>query len=171
MKKSLDEVAVDTFGGDVLAGAFSFYIRALDFWVTRELERRMAHLPIARGKGKITAILVIDRSPGITPSEIAALLMRDRPATGRMLDEMVKHGLLSRERVAEDQRATGLFITPEGHRVADEIRSVIQGQEDEFYDFIPEGERAELLRLLRSAYEGFQQKVRETGAPALKNKT
>lgn len=163
MKPTLDEVADVSFGEDVLAGAFSFYIRALDFWVTRELERRMAHLPIARGKGHITAILVIDRTPGVTPSEIATLLMRDRPATGRMLDKMASEGLLERQRDNADQRSIGLFITPKGREVAQEIRQVIQGQEDEFYDFIPAEERQELLRLLRSAYEGFQRKVREQG--------
>lgn len=161
MKKSLGEVADVTFGGDVLAGAFSFYIRALDFWVSRELERRTAHLPISRGKGQITAILLIDRSPGIMPSEIATVLMRDRPAAGRMLDKMHKDGLISRKRMSTDQRAIGLFITPKGHQVADDIRNVIQGQEDEFYDFIPADERPELLRLLRSAYEGFQRKMRD----------
>lgn len=163
MKPALDEVADVTFGEDVLAGAFSFYIRALDFWVTRELERRMAHLPIARGKGHITAILVIDRTPGVTPSEIAMLLMRDRPATGRMLDKMASEGLVERRRDDADQRSIGLFITPKGREVAQEIRQVVQGQEDEFYDFIPAGERQELLRLLRNAYEGFQRKVREQG--------
>lgn len=161
MKTTVDEVTDVAFGGDVLAGAFSFYIRALDFWVTRELERRMAELPIARGKGQITAILVIDRTAGTTPSQIAELLMRDRPATGRMLDKMEDEGLITKERGGDDQRSVKLFITDKGRAVAEEIRAIIQAQEDEFYDFIPAGERQELLRLLRNAYEGFQKKVRE----------
>jgi DNA-binding MarR family transcriptional regulator len=161
MKKTVDEVTDVAFGGDVLAGAFSFYIRALDFWVTRELERRMAELPIARGKGHITAILVIDRTAGTTPSQIAELLMRDRPATGRMLDKMEDEGLITKERSGDDQRSVKIFITEKGRSVAQEIRAIIQAQEDEFYDFIPADERQELLRLLRNAYEGFQKKVRE----------
>lgn len=164
MKPALNEVPDVAFGEDVLAGAFSFYIRALDFWVTRELERRMAHLPIARGKGHITAILVIDRTPGVTPSEIATLLMRDRPATGRMIDKMASEGLLERRRGETDQRSIGLFITDKGREVANEIRQVVQGQEDEFYDFIPTEDRQELLRLLRNAYEGFQHKMRDQEA-------
>lgn len=161
MKTIHEEVTDVAFGDDVLAGAFSFYIRALDFWVTRELERRMADLPIARGKGHITAILTIDRTEGTTPSQIAELLMRDRPATGRMLDKMEKEGLISKEKCGDDLRSVRLFITPKGKKIADEIRAIIQAQEDEFYDFIPADERQELLRLLRSAYEGFQNKVRD----------
>ncbi|MBT9384294.1 MarR family transcriptional regulator [Pseudooceanicola sp. CBS1P-1] len=137
---------------DILEGAFSWYIRTLDAVVSRDLDRRMAHLEIARGKGKITTLLLVDDYPGIRPSQIADVLMRDRPATGRIIDRLVDAGTIRREAAQDDQRAQALFITDKGHALADEVREIIRCQEEEFFDFIEPEDRDQFMRQLKRAY-------------------
>ena len=143
---------------DVLEGAFSWHIRSLDAVVSSDLDRRMAHLDIARGKGKITAILLIDDYPGIRPSQIADVLMRDRPATGRIIDVLVNANLVRRESAPDDQRAHALFITKKGHALSLEVREIIRAQEAEFFDFIAPEDRAQFMRMLKRAYLNMRAK-------------
>lgn len=145
---------------NVLEGAFSWYIRSLDSVVSQDLERRIAHLDVAKGKGKITAMLLVDDYPGIRPSQIAEVLMRDRPATGRIIDPLVKAGHLRRETNEDDQRAHGLFITPKGHDLAQEVRQIIRDQEDEFFDFIAPEDRQDFMRMLKTAYLNMRKKLK-----------
>ncbi|QUS36646.1 MarR family winged helix-turn-helix transcriptional regulator [Falsirhodobacter algicola] len=137
---------------DVLEGAFSWFIRSLDGAVSRDLDRRMAHLEIARGKGKITALLLVDRYPGIRPSQIADVLMRDRPAAGRIIDTLVGAKVIRRECAPDDQRAHALFVTPRGHALADEVRDIVREQERDFFNFIDPEEREQFMGLLRRVY-------------------
>ena len=37
---------------DVLTGAVSYYIRVLNLWVSRDLEKKLAGLPVVGGTGK-----------------------------------------------------------------------------------------------------------------------
>ncbi|WP_374291981.1 MarR family winged helix-turn-helix transcriptional regulator [Paenirhodobacter enshiensis] len=143
---------------DILDGAFSWFIRSLDSVVSRDLDARMGHLEVAKGKGKITALLLIDDYPGIRPSEIAEVLMRDRPTTGRIIDRMVQAGLVSRGVSAHDQRAQSLTITPAGHDLAEKVRDIIRQQEAEFFDFIAPEDRAQFMRILRRTYMRMRSK-------------
>ncbi|TQS72532.1 MarR family transcriptional regulator [Rhodobacteraceae bacterium] len=144
---------------DVLEGAFSWYIRSLDFAVSNDLDRRMAHLDMAKGKGKITAVLLVDRYPGVRPSQIAEVLLRDRPATGRIIDALVTSGDLRRETDRGDLRAQSLFVTPKGQALANSVRRIIQEQEREFFDFIAPQDRAQFMRMLKRAYLNMRKKL------------
>lgn len=55
---------------DILEGAFSYYIRSLDAVVSRDLDRRMADLEVAKGKGKITTLFLVDDYPGCAPRRL-----------------------------------------------------------------------------------------------------
>lgn len=154
------EIAIGGLHIDVLEGAFSWYIRTLDSVVSRDLDARMAHLEIARGKGKITALLLVDGYPGIRPSQIADVLLRDRPATGRIIERMVAAKLIRREDDPADQRAHSLFITDKGHALAQEVRAIVRAQEAEFFDFIAPEDRAQFMRMLKRAYLNMRAKCR-----------
>lgn len=159
--KSFDEpITIAGLQIDVLDGAFSWYIRSLDSVVSRDLDQRMAHLDVAKGKGKITTILLVDDYPGVRPSQVAEVLMRDRPATGRIIDHLVKAGDIRREVAPEDQRAQALYITEQGHAMAQEVREIIRAQEEEFFDFIAPEDRAEFMRMLKRAYLNMREKLK-----------
>ena len=143
---------------DILEGAFSYYIRSLDAVVSRDLDRRMADLEVAKGKGKITTLFLVDDYPGVRPSQIADVLMRDRPATGRIIDRLVAAGDIRRETSTEDQRAQALYITDKGHALAEKVRGIIRAQEAEFFDFIAPEDRDQFVQMLNRLYLNMRAK-------------
>ncbi|WP_204902665.1 hypothetical protein [Erwinia endophytica] len=60
-----------------------FYIRSINIIVSRALDTKSSGLDVTKGTGKISTLLIFPRHPGIRPSAIAALIMRDRSAMGR----------------------------------------------------------------------------------------
>ena len=79
---------------DVLEDTLSFYIRTMNIAVSRDLDARLEGCDVARGTGKITTLLLVDSHPGIRPSVIAQIIMHDRSAMGRLIEQMIEHDLL-----------------------------------------------------------------------------
>ncbi|PYE40600.1 MarR family transcriptional regulator [Rhizobium sp. PP-F2F-G20b] len=137
---------------DVLENTLSFYIRTLNLAVSRDLDCYLEGLDVAKGTGKITTLLLVDDYPGIRPSVIAHLTMRDRSAMGRVIDQMVAHDLIRREVSQEDSRAQELYITEAGSALAVRIRELVPKQSQDFFSFMPEDEQRQLMDILRRAY-------------------
>lgn len=137
---------------DVLEDTLSFYIRTMDIAVSRDLDERLEGLEVAKGKGKITTLLLVDSHPGIRPSVIAQLIFRDRSATGRLMEQMEQHGLLTRRVSSNDSRAQELYITEKGAALAAKIRAIVPKQSKDFFDFISQDEQAQLMDILKRAY-------------------
>lgn len=137
---------------DVLEDTLSFYIRTVNLAVSRDLDERLEGLDVAKGTGKITTLLLVDDYPGIRPSVIAHLILKDRSAMGRLLDQMEGHGLIRREISPEDNRAQQLFITEAGAALAVKIREIVPQQSRDFFSFIPEDEQKLVTDILKRAY-------------------
>lgn len=137
---------------DVLENLLSFYIRAVNIAVSQDLDRRLEGLEVARGTGKVTLLLMVDSHPGIRPSVIAQLTMKDRSAMGRLVEHMVDHGLITRETSVDDSRARELYITPAGAELARKVRNLVTDQSREFFGFMPEDEQKQLMEILKRAY-------------------
>ncbi|MFC3088615.1 MarR family winged helix-turn-helix transcriptional regulator [Tabrizicola soli] len=149
---------VDHVDLDVLENVLSFYIRVIDTKVSRDLDQRLANLEVAKGKGKITALLLIDSHPGIRPSVVADLAARDRSAMGRILDTLEQQGLITRQTNAEDSRAQELYITPKGAALAVKVREIVVQQSEDFFDrIIPQDEQKILIDILKRAYRRLQE--------------
>ncbi|GGE12841.1 MarR family transcriptional regulator [Aureimonas endophytica] len=134
----------------VLDGTLSFFIRSINIAVTRDLDRRLDGLDVARGTGKITTLFLVERHPGIRPSVIADVILKDRSAMGRILDDMEGHGLLYRE-TAEDARAQALFLTERGRALAAEVRGIVASSRD-FFAEIDDAEYEAAMAVLRRIY-------------------
>ncbi|MBN9072776.1 MAG: MarR family transcriptional regulator [Rhizobiales bacterium] len=137
---------------DILEDTLSFYIRAIDIAVSRDLDERLEGLEVAKGKGKITTLLLVDSHPGIRPSVIARLIFRDRSATGRLMEQMEQHGLLTRRVSSNDNRAQELYITEKGAALAAKVRTIVPKQSKDFFDFISPEEQVQLMAILKRAY-------------------
>ncbi|MHB2266066.1 MarR family winged helix-turn-helix transcriptional regulator [Aliihoeflea sp. PC F10.4] len=118
---------------DVLGGTLSFFIRALDIAVSRDLDERLKGLEVAKGKGKITALLMIDSHPGIRPSEIAERIMKDRGHVTRIIDSFIAHDIVSRRTADDDNRAFELCVTEHGAALAAQVRKIVIEQEEAFF--------------------------------------
>ncbi|RUU28578.1 MarR family winged helix-turn-helix transcriptional regulator [Mesorhizobium sp. M6A.T.Ce.TU.016.01.1.1] len=151
-KKKGPPHTVETVGLDVLEDTLSFYIRSINIALSRDLDDRLEGLDVARGTGKITTLLLVDSHPGIRPSVIAQLIMRDRSAMGRLVDQMTEHDLLTREAAADDGRAQELHITEKGADLARKVRKIATKQSSDFFAGVPEEDQKRLLDILRRVY-------------------
>ncbi|QIE56069.1 winged helix-turn-helix transcriptional regulator [Pikeienuella piscinae] len=137
---------------DMLEHLLSFYLRAVNYGLSRDLDRRMDGLEVAQGTGKITALLLIDSHPGLRPSAIAAATLRDRPSISRIIAPLVDSGLVEKRIAPHERRASELFITPRGHKVAERVRRIAKDQSETFFSVLPEQDRDQLMRILRDLY-------------------
>jgi DNA-binding MarR family transcriptional regulator len=151
-RKKTPPVSISDIDLDVLEDTLSFYIRTVNLAVSRDLDERLEGCDVAKGTGKITTLLMVDSHPGIRPSVIAQLILKDRSAMGRLVDQMEGHGLLTRETSADDNRAQELYITEKGAKLAVQVRAIVTQQSRDFFDFIPEDDKRLLMDILRRAY-------------------
>lgn len=143
---------VETVGLDVLEDTLSFYIRSINIALSRDLDERLEGLDVARGTGKITTLLLVDSHPGIRPSVIAQLIMRDRSAMGRLVDQMIDHELITRQAAPDDGRAQELHVTQKGADLARKVRKIATRQSSDFFADVPEKDQKRLLDILRRVY-------------------
>ncbi len=137
---------------DVLEDTLSFYIRSINLAVSRDLDEKLEGLDVARGTGKITTLFLVDGNPGIRPSVVAQIILKDRSAMGRLIDQMEEHELLRREISADDSRAQELYITEKGSELAAHIRGLVTKQSRDFFSDITDEEHGMLIDILRRVY-------------------
>lgn len=138
---------------DVLDDSVGYFLRVLAKSFSGMVDDRLSHAPYLKGRGRITTLLIVDSHPGIRPSVIATLLMNDRSAMGRLIDALVRAGLIERQDAPDDNRAQGLFITEKGRKMAEEIRPLLTGASRDFFSDLTEEEHDLLLSLLRRSYK------------------
>ncbi|MCM2452972.1 MarR family winged helix-turn-helix transcriptional regulator, partial [Agrobacterium vitis] len=130
----------------------SYYIRTINMAVSRDLDQKLGKLEVAKGTGKITTLLLVDSHPGIRSSVIAQLILKDRPAMVRLVDQMEEQELLRREADDDDNRAQGLFITPKGAALAKRVRPLVVKQSRDFFPDITDEEHQMLISVLGRTY-------------------
>lgn len=137
---------------DCLEGLLSFYMRSANYALSADLDARLGDLAVARGTGKITALLLIDSHPGIRASAIAEATLRDRPSISRVITHLLDHNLITKCEMPTERRAFGLYITEKGRSLAEEVRTIVKRQSDDFFADLPEKDRKDLLRITRNIY-------------------
>jgi DNA-binding MarR family transcriptional regulator len=151
-KQSGSPTSIEAVDLDVLEDTLSFYIRSVNAAVSRDLDQHMAGLDVARGTGKVTTLLLVDSHPGIRPSVIAQLILKDRSAMARLLEQMIGHGLITRRVYAEDGRAHELYITEKGAELAKTVRKIATEQSRAFFSDVSEEDQKRLLEILKKVY-------------------
>ncbi|MFO1392528.1 MAG: MarR family transcriptional regulator [Steroidobacteraceae bacterium] len=61
-------------------------------------------------------------------TDIAREFRHDSGALTRVIDQLERRGLLTRERSSSDRRVVNLTLTPKGHRTIEELLPVVVGQ-------------------------------------------
>src|SRR5262249_34893391 len=143
--KTVDLSNVDL---DILSDLLSFYIRTLYIAIARDLDARMEGMPVARGTGKISTLLMVEANPGIRPSVIAHYSTKDRSAMVRIIDQLRRAGLIEQSVSSRERRARELHITPKGRQMAKQVRAIALAQSAEFFAVLSEAERQSLRRIL-----------------------
>jgi DNA-binding MarR family transcriptional regulator len=100
----------------------------------------------------VSVLLLVGANPGLTQSRIGQILAIERANMVPMTAKLTRHGLLTRSRT--DGRSHGLHLTDEGKRVAAKIRKRIAEHESKFWGNTKAGERAAVLKFLKSLWAG-----------------
>lgn len=151
---------------DVLDHTLSYYLRVLNIAVSRDWESRLGELEVVRGTGKVTALMLIERHPGIRPSVIAQITLKDRSEIARILDGFEKNGLIYRRTNLLNSRAWALFLTDAGSRLVEDLRGRITDSRA-FFDDVSDEEYEQVISLLRKIYWRVIRNPRQSdrGAP------
>ncbi|MGF1610732.1 MAG: MarR family winged helix-turn-helix transcriptional regulator [Kiloniellales bacterium] len=137
---------------DILQDLASFYVRSVNLCLSRDLDHCMGALPVARGTGKISTLLITGANPGVRPSTIAQIIQKDRSAMVRLLDQMKGAGLLIQRVSARERRSHELYLTKKGEALAERVRAIAIAQNERFFSVLTAAEQAQLQSLLKKLY-------------------
>lgn len=143
-KDCFDEIEIGC-----IDGAISYYIRVLNLWVSRDLEKKLNGLPVAGGTGKISTLFIVMHQPGITASEIQQFAGKDAPAMTRLIEKLLADGLLERHADPNTKRRQQLFITDAGRSVLEDVRAIISREPEEAFWMLTPKEHAQVVAFLR----------------------
>jgi DNA-binding MarR family transcriptional regulator len=147
--KTTDLSAIDF---DIFKDLLSFYARSVVLTLNQDLDASMAGMPVAKGTGKISTLLLIGANPGIRPSVIAYYTLKDRSALTRLLDQMQRDGLVEHRVQSNERRAHELFLTSKGEALASKVREIATKQNENFFGILTDKEQTSLLSILKKIY-------------------
>ncbi|WP_180900561.1 MarR family winged helix-turn-helix transcriptional regulator [Martelella soudanensis] len=145
------EVSPETVDLDVLNDTFSYFIRDLNIALSRDWDARLEDVPEMLGTGKVSVLFLANNYPGIHPSTIAQVIMRDRAEITRTVTAMEKAGLIYRRPGRKDSRAWSLFLTEQGETVLEKVRTRIL-ESRAFLSDISDEEYEQAMSILRKIY-------------------
>jgi len=99
----------------VLNEHLGYFIRRLQVWVFQDFIRTLA--PIDIRPAQYSVLVVIAGNPGLSQSDLAALLGIERARLVRLLDKLEKRGLTRRLASRTDRRSHALRLTADGKRL------------------------------------------------------
>jgi len=147
--KTIDHSGIDF---DIFGDLLSFFARTVVMALNQDLDARMDGLPVARGTGKISALLLVGANPGIRPSVVAHYILKDRAAMARLLAELQMAGLIEQRVSARERRARELYLTEAGQGLRSRVETIALSQDDAFFTALSAGEQRVLLGLLKKLY-------------------
>jgi DNA-binding MarR family transcriptional regulator len=97
---------------------------------------------------RFTALVILDRNPGITQTALGEVLGTARSGAMMLADWLEGRGLAERRHRPEDGRSWGLFLTAKGVDLLRDLKRRIKRQDRLFSQRLDETERRQLFRLL-----------------------
>jgi DNA-binding MarR family transcriptional regulator len=144
--------------GLLIAGAR----RSIKQAATRRLRRRRLSAP------QFWLLVALHEQPGPSLRELAERRLMDSPTASRMVDVLVRRGLVRIEACPEDRRRRSILLTVRGAALARELRPLAlelrRAIEDGFSDAEAEMLRGLLLRVIANV-ERFEKRGSGTAAP------
>jgi DNA-binding MarR family transcriptional regulator len=123
------------------------------FWLVARRMRRLGrdsgeHWEITPGQFRALGVLM--RHGSMRLSALSEHLRIAPRSTTEVVDGLQERGLVSREADPTDRRATLVTLTPQGEEVGAKLRAARQAEAERFFGSLPDQDRAELTRILRS---------------------
>ena len=113
------------------------------------------------GSGHGPIMNAVYHNPGITQSKLADVLEIRPQSLTRALSQLEEKGLISRERLEEDKRNIGVYLTEEGRQHHDRIIASRKKRADLVFGCLNEEEKEELRDLLNKVVDTYNRKEKE----------
>jgi len=98
--------------------------------------------------GEAVCLRLLAQHDGMSQRDLAETLHLSRPRVTTMLQTFEKNGTIVRRPDETDQRFTRVYLTPQGHRLEEELRSVTVEFINQTIGTMTIADRTELERLL-----------------------
>jgi DNA-binding MarR family transcriptional regulator len=98
-----------------LAGWIGFNLRMAQESAFQAFSRRSQE--IGEHPGRFATLMLIHRNPGISQTELSQASGRDKSSITPVIEDLVRRGLVERERMENDRRAYRLTLTAQGKKV------------------------------------------------------
>lgn len=150
--KADDPPAIERSPGH-LDNVLGYVLRRAQVAVFNDFRRTFAGYDLSPTQYAVLSILA--EHPGMRQGDVSAELGVKRTNFVAVLDELERRGLARRKAVAADRRSRALHLTPEGEKLAAEVRRLQDEHEVRLAALLPDGERDRLIGLLRQLTQGI----------------
>lgn len=125
---------------------FAYLLLDVTRLLRKHFDRRAAPLGLTRSQWR--ALKAIDRTPGLSQSDLADLLEMEPIPVGRVVDRLVQGGFVERRSDPRDRRRWCLYRGDRADGVIGEMEVIADGLRADALDGISAEEHAALVRVL-----------------------
>ena len=142
--------------GEAIAESIRF--GPLEHWVGFNLRMAQQHAfaafsrrsqEIGESPGRFATLTLIARNPGISQTELSHANGRDKSSLTPVVEDLVRRGLVERQRMREDRRTYRLNLTPAGKRTLTMLTRCARRHERVLDGIIGARDRARFLDVLK----------------------
>jgi DNA-binding MarR family transcriptional regulator len=131
----------------ILPNLIGYNVRRAQIALWRDFSRTV-------GRGEIrpavfSLLILVEANPGIAQFELAEALDLDKTSIVGLLHRLQRRQWLTRKRSTEDRRRHGIFLTPRGQEMVDELRREMIEHEKRFTRLFTREELVQLFAFLR----------------------
>jgi DNA-binding MarR family transcriptional regulator len=108
---------------------------------------------IGENPGRFAILTLIGQNPGISQTALSQASGRDKSSITPVLEDLVRRGLVLRERMPGDRRTYRLKLAPAGARTLRKLNACARAHEKNLDRIIGPRDRANFLRVLRRIAE------------------
>jgi DNA-binding MarR family transcriptional regulator len=105
---------------------------------------------IGESPGRFATLTLIARNPGISQTELSHANGRDKSSITPVVEDLVRRGLVARQRVRSDRRAYRLNLTAAGKKTLVDLMRCARRHERNLDRLIGRGERKRFLAILKT---------------------
>ena len=97
---------------------------------------------------------------GICQRDLAKLILKDRPSTGRLLNSLEEKGYIERFIDTKNNRLVRkMKLTPLGLKTTQEVTTIIRNYIEKLPKVLPDEEKLELMNSIKKFREGLEKEV------------
>lgn len=151
LKASAQASTPDTTHLGMVDGLIGFHLRLAQDAVFQAFVRELDQVPGMRNiaPGHSTLIALIAQNPGITQTALSKAAARDKSTLTPIINDFVKRGFVTRQRVDADKRSFALALTPKGQKFCDELQTYVQSVDRRLAQVVGEHNRQAFIEILK----------------------